>query len=64
MLFFTYPYDLSGEVKQKMRELLERETGETCLILDMGCTGVYYAPDRPDRLKGMYESEQSPQSSL
>lgn len=47
MLFFTYPMDLSPEVKRLLAGRLEEETGQKCIILDLNCTGAYYAPDFP-----------------
>ena len=47
MLFFTYPMELSPEVKRLLAGRLEEETGQKCIILDLNCTGVYYAPDAP-----------------
>ena len=64
MLFLTYPYDIPAEVKQKLRVLLERQTGQKCLIADLGCTGVYYVPDHPDLFKETCGSEQVQQSPL
>lgn len=43
MLFFTYDSDLHKH-REDLRAELERETGQKCIILDCGCTGVYYIP--------------------
>lgn len=51
MLFFTYPMELSPEVKRLLAGRLEEETGQKCIILDLGCTGVYYAPDSSNGFK-------------
>lgn len=63
MLFFTYPCEIPAEEKQKLREFLEQQTGQKCLIADLGCTGVYYVPDHPDLLKetcGLEQAQRSP----
>ena len=64
MLFFTYPQEFTAEFRQKLREELESVTGETCIVLDLGCTGVYETSENKNPLKKTSESTQLPQSPL
>lgn len=64
MLLFTYPQEVDHEAKRLLKDLLQKETGQKCIILDMDCTGVYYVPDGSDQLKEMCGSKQLPQSPL
>lgn len=45
MLIFTYETDISNEAKKKLEQALTKRTGQDCLVVPVGCNGVYSVPD-------------------
>lgn len=45
MLFFTYDSEITPEAVKSLERQLSERTGEECVVLGFGCTGVYRFPD-------------------
>ena len=51
MLFFTYDREIPPKAKELFETVLRERTGQDCVVLDCGCTGVYDVPLTKDEAK-------------